>query len=255
MWVDRWKAGQARRHSIAYSPDGTQLATSGSDGITIKFWNPKTAVEVKKLESHKEPSSWLSRRTPRASDGGPAMENSIFAGYLSRIRRAFRVAGFLDGDLLRKLHRLLPVEFFGPELPMTVLESLQQFVWAGADVLRAIFQLFEPNAGLYLALAVWIVFWTFAVNWVRLRRILLSGGWIGVVLVALMAVLVWGSIAPPPGGDHTMLGMHPSNFFGKMIYVTGLLCIMLICGSVQLAVHPNQEEEPAADPAHTPSHH
>lgn len=53
--IDRWKAGQARLHSIAYSPDGTQLATSGADG-TIKFWNRKTAVEIEKLEAHKESS-------------------------------------------------------------------------------------------------------------------------------------------------------------------------------------------------------
>lgn len=138
---------------------------------------------------------------------------------------------------------------------MTVFESLQQFFWAGVDVLRAILQLFEPNLGLYIGLALWIIFWIGAVNWVRLRRILLSGGWIGVVLIALMAVLVWGSIAPPPDGRHYMLGIRPSNYFGKMIYVTVLLCIMLICGSVQLAVNPNQEEEPAEEPIHSHGHH
>lgn len=137
---------------------------------------------------------------------------------------------------------------------MTVIESLQQFFRAGVDVLRALFQLFGPNLGLYVGLGLWIVFWTFAVNWVRLRRILLSGGWIGVVLIGLTAVLVWGSIAPPPDGSHYILGIRPTNFFGKMIYVTGLLCIMLICGSVQLAVNPNQEEEPAEEPAHSSSH-
>ena len=137
---------------------------------------------------------------------------------------------------------------------MTVFESLQQFFWAGVDVLRAILQLFEPNVGLYIGLALWIIFWIGAVNWVRLRRILLSGGWIGVVLIALMAVLVWGSIAPPPDGRHYMLGIRPTNYFGKMIYITGLLCIMLICGSVQLAINPNQEEEPAEEPAHSHGH-
>ena len=82
---------------------------------------------------------------------------------------------------------------------MTVLESLQQFFRAGVDVLKAVLDVFEPHLGLYLALAAWIAFWVGAVNWVRLRNILLSGGWIGVVLIALMAVLVWGSIAPPEG--------------------------------------------------------
>lgn len=139
---------------------------------------------------------------------------------------------------------------------MTVLESLQQFFWAGVDVLRAVLELFEPNAGLYLGLALWIIFWTGAVNWVRLRRIILSGGWIGLVLVAFMVILVWGCIAPPPGGEHYIAGMHPSNFFGKMIYVTGLLCIMFLCGSVQLALHPTEEEETVSESSHShpPTH-
>ena len=138
---------------------------------------------------------------------------------------------------------------------MTVLESLQQFFWAGVDVLKAVLELFEPHLGLYLALALWILFWTMAVNWVRLRRILLSGGWIGLLLVALMTVLVWGSVAPPEGGTHYLLGLRVSNFIGKMVYVTGFVCIMLICGSVQLAVNPHQEEEPPAEEhAHAHSH-
>ncbi len=138
---------------------------------------------------------------------------------------------------------------------MTVLESLQQFFWAGIDVLKAVLMLFEPHLGLYLALALWILFWTMAVNWVRLRHILLSGGWIGVLFIALMTVLVWGSVAPPESGSHYMLGLRVSNFIGKMVYVTGFICIMLICGSVQLAVNPHQEEEPAPeDHAHSHSH-
>ena len=138
---------------------------------------------------------------------------------------------------------------------MTVLESLKQLFWAGVDVLQALLQVFEPHLGLYLALAVWIAFWVGAVNWVRLRQILLSGGWIGVVFIALVTVLVWGSIAPPQDGVHYLLGLRVSNFVGKAVYVTGFICIMLICGSVQLAVNPHQEEEPPAEEhAHSHSH-
>jgi hypothetical protein len=137
---------------------------------------------------------------------------------------------------------------------MTVFQSLEQLFWAGVDVIKAVLQLFQPNVGLYLALAAWIVFWTFAVNWVRLRKIFLSGGFIGVLLIAFMAILVWGCIAPPPGGSHNILGLSPSNFFGKLVYVTGFLCIMLICGSVQLAINPDQDEEPPAEPEISHSH-
>jgi hypothetical protein len=142
---------------------------------------------------------------------------------------------------------------------MTVLESLKQFFLAFVDVIKALVEVFEPHLGLYLALAAWILFWVGAVNWVRLRRVLLAGGWIGVVFVALLTVLVWGSVAPPEGGYHYLLGLRVGNYIGKIVYVTGFLCIMLISGSVQLAVNPHQEEEPPAEEhghshAHAHSH-
>ncbi len=133
---------------------------------------------------------------------------------------------------------------------MTFLESLLQFFWAGVDVIRSFFELFQPHAGLYIALVLWIAFWVGAVNWVRLRKILLEGGWTGIVLIGFMAVLVWGCIAPPEGGFHSILGLEVSNFVGKTVYVTGLICIMFICGSIQLAGNPRPKKPPCR-PVHT----
>lgn len=138
---------------------------------------------------------------------------------------------------------------------MTLLESLQQFFWAGVDVLRSLFQLFEPNLPLWVGLVAWIVFCTGALNWVRLRKIILAGGWTGLLLIALMTILVWGCIDPPADGTHYILGAPLSNFVGKMVYVTGLVCIMLLCGSVQLAVAPPQEEEAATQPVEQHNSH
>lgn len=84
-------------------------------------------------------------------------------------------------------------------------------------------------------LIAWVAFWTLAVNWVQLRSFLLKGGWIGVVLLGLTAVLVWGVVAPPEGGVHSLLGLNVSNFVGKTVYVTTLTVIMLLCGSTQLS--------------------
>jgi len=84
-------------------------------------------------------------------------------------------------------------------------------------------------------LAAWIIFWLFAVNWERLREVMVQGGWIPVVLIGFVMVLVWGTIAPPAGGAHHLLGLKVSNYVGKFIYVTVLLCIMFLCGAVQLA--------------------
>ncbi|MGD9858063.1 MAG: hypothetical protein AB7U20_24220 [Planctomycetaceae bacterium] len=80
-----------------------------------------------------------------------------------------------------------------------------------------------------------MAFWTLAVNWVNLRRVLLSGGWLGGLLIMLVAIVGWGSIAPPESGTHSLLGLTLSNFVGKTVYVTSLAVIALLCGSVQLS--------------------
>lgn len=119
-----------------------------------------------------------------------------------------------------------------------LLDSLLQFLQAGWDVLRSVFGLIEPNLGLFVFLAAWIAYWLFAANWLELRRVLLGGGWVGLVLLGLVAVLVWGSVHPPvtmPDMKHNILGLKLSNYVGKTVYVTGAMCIMLICGSIQLS--------------------
>ena len=112
-----------------------------------------------------------------------------------------------------------------------LLEHLGQLFVEGGAVLVLLGQKLLP----LLPLALWIVFWLFAVNWVKLRQMLLSGGWIGLLLLGLVMVLVWGCVAPPPAGSHNFLGLTLSNFVGKTVLVTGLISIMLLCGSVQLS--------------------
>jgi hypothetical protein len=106
------------------------------------------------------------------------------------------------------------------------------------NVFQALLQLLATLAltiGPWWPLIAWIAFWTFAVNWVRLREFLLAGGWIGVLLIAVLMVLVWGIVSPPAEGAHHLLGLNVTNFVGKFMYVTALLVIMLLCGSVQLS--------------------
>ena len=124
-------------------------------------------------------------------------------------------SGFSPGDLLRHLTRNSIVPLIRTAVPMTFLESLQQFFWAGVDVIRSFFELFQPHAGLYIALVLWIAFWVGAVNWVRLRKILLEGGWTGIVMIGFMAVLVWGCIAPPEGDAPQHLGIGGEQFCGE----------------------------------------
>ena len=110
--------------------------------------------------------------------------------------------------------------------------SLQQLLSALLDLALVFAGLIVP----WVPLFAWIVFWTFAVNWTRLYEIIRrKGGIVGVVLVGLVAILVWGSIAPPPQGRHFMPGLSVSNYVGKTVYVTMLTCIMFLCGSLQLS--------------------
>lgn len=114
---------------------------------------------------------------------------------------------------------------------MEILTALLDLLTALSLLIWAIVQTVLP----WTPLIAWIAFWTLAVDWVKLRSFMLSGGWIGVLLLALVAVLVWGVVAPPPTGVHSLLGLSVSNFVGKIVYVTTLVVIMLLCGSVQLS--------------------
>jgi hypothetical protein len=136
---------------------------------------------------------------------------------------------------------------------MELLDSLVNVLYALAELLAALAGAVAP---LWPLLA-WIAFWLLAVNWQKLRVALLGGGWIGVVLIGLVMVLVWGTLAPPDV-QHSVFGLKLSNFVGKTVYVTGLLVLMLMCGSVQLSglVDPylNFAEPEPADHGHEPGH-
>ena len=112
-----------------------------------------------------------------------------------------------------------------------VFSSLLQLVTALWQLVVALFFVITPWAPLIGYLA----FWLFAVDWVKLREVLVKGGWIGLLLIVFMTTLVWGLIAPPAGNFHNLLGLQLSNFAGKFAYVAALTVMMLLCGSVQLS--------------------
>ena len=134
---------------------------------------------------------------------------------------------------------------------MELLQSLLDLVLAFWNVIEALVWMLIPWSPLFA----WIAFWTFAVNWTNLRSVLLKGGWIGLLLIGLVWVLVWGSVAPPVG-KHEIFGLSLSNYVGKVVYVTMLYCIMFLCGSVQLSgalgscCTPKEEELIADKQAH-----
>lgn len=139
-----------------------------------------------------------------------------------------------------------------------VLENLYAVIVALASLLAVLLQTLLP----WTPLLLWVVFWLFAVNWKKLYPILMEqGGGIGVLLIAIMATLVWASVSEPPGGHHSLLGLHPGNIFGKAVYVFGLGLIASLCGSVQLAggcgtlCRFEEDDAPALEEAHAHDHH
>lgn len=114
---------------------------------------------------------------------------------------------------------------------MDILHALVDLVVAAGTLVWTLVDKLAP----WTPLIAWVAFWTLAVDWVQLRTWLLKGGWIGLVLLGLVAVLVWGVVAPPEAGVHSLLGLTVSNFVGKTVYVTTLIVIMLLCGSTQLS--------------------
>lgn len=88
----------------------------------------------------------------------------------------------------------------------------------------------------WLPLIAWLGFWLFAVNWTKLRiQLTQGGGWIGLLLIAVVWIIIWGAVAPPPSGSYALFGLHISNFVGKTVFVTGLYCLMLLAGAAQLS--------------------
>ncbi len=111
-----------------------------------------------------------------------------------------------------------------------LLDAISQFSHSILDLLTALFLVLLP----WTPLAAWIVFWLFAVNWVRLRETLAKGGWVGLVLIGAIMVLVWGSISPEIG-TFDFFGLRVSNFVVKTVYVSGLYVIMFLAGALQLS--------------------
>ncbi len=110
------------------------------------------------------------------------------------------------------------------------------------NLLSALLEVLVATGGIvlpWLPLIAWAVFWALAVNWEKLSAVIRSGAFLGIAMIALVAVLVWGCVAPPVDGHHyfEMLGVRlsVSNFTGKLVYVVGLVVIMFAAGSAQLS--------------------
>lgn len=138
-----------------------------------------------------------------------------------------------------------------------LLQSLVNVVSSLLDVVMALARVILP----WLPLLAWIAYWSLCVNWPKAHDIIWRrGGIIGVLLLMFVSVIVWGSVAPPEDGVHTLFGLTVSNYVGKFVYVTMLTCITFLCGSVQMSgtfgslIDFSDEDKADDSHAHATSH-
>lgn len=134
-----------------------------------------------------------------------------------------------------------------------LLENLLNLVTSLWGVIWALVAIIGP----WTALIAWVAYWLLAVDWSKLAPVMFRGGVVGVVLLGLMAALVWSVVSPAPYGHKFFQVLKVENFTGKLMYVTTLIVIMYLCGSVQLtglcgswASFPEPVEEPAHGHGH-----
>lgn len=106
-----------------------------------------------------------------------------------------------------------------------LLVSLWAFLTAGGGLLATVILLVQP----WLPLAVWAAFWLFAVDWLRLRRILVPrSGMIGLLLIGVFAA--WISTLIAPATSESLL--HP--VVERIVVLTTWIVVMMACGTAQL---------------------
>jgi len=120
---------------------------------------------------------------------------------------------------------------------MELLQSLLEVIFALGRLLQVLCWTVWP----WLPLGGWIAFWLFAVNWRTLSPILNRGGIVPAICLAVFAIPFWAAVSPAGDSGHHLAGLHVSNLIGKGVYVTALIVIALLCGSVQLSREPHRE--------------
>jgi len=78
----------------------------------------------------------------------------------------------------------------------SIIEAVGQILLAMQQIVTAIGSVVFTSP--VLPLLCWAGFWLFAVDWTRLRQIMLGGGWMGVLLIGVVMVIVPVEGPSPP---------------------------------------------------------
>lgn len=105
--------------------------------------------------------------------------------------------------------------------------------------------------------ALWCVWFLWAVNWKKLGPVLTAGAWAPVLLLMVIVASAWSRLAPsswPADGPLFDLVSIP-NFWWQLGCVTFLVLIALFCGWLQGFFGWTPQEFDLAPPAHAHHHH
>lgn len=103
-------------------------------------------------------------------------------------------------------------------------ESLGAFFIAGGELLGAVAGLLRP----WLPLGIWAVFWLFAADWMKLRRILVpQSGILALLLITVFAAWISTLLAPVA----SLKELHP--VVERIASLTTWIVVMMGCGTVQ----------------------
>jgi hypothetical protein len=112
-------------------------------------------------------------------------------------------------------------------------------------------QWLAPASGVLL-IALWCVWWLWAVDWRKVWPALAAGGWAPVVLLWLVAAGAWALIAP---GESGVLGfVKIPNGWWQAGDVAALICLALFCGWLQGRLGWAPAEIPIEPPGHGSGH-
>src|SRR2546425_80601 len=113
---------------------------------------------------------------------------------------------------------------------------LVEILWLLWQLVVNLFQLLASVLALaaqWWFVIVWIAWWTFAVDWRKVRPVMSQAAWAPVILLVLLIALAWSRINPV---EFSWGIVVLPNFWWQLIAVIMIVVLTLLCGVLQDAL-------------------
>lgn len=119
---------------------------------------------------------------------------------------------------------------------LAIIDQLLLVVSALAGLLSALFAAALPHWLLIL----WMLAAATLVDWIPLRRLILTGGWLPALLLMFAVAYVHSTLAPIGDSVLFMWGLKPSPFIRSFATVTAWVAVAMAIGAMQLSLFPHR---------------